>query len=145
MRCVDKVLFLSLAPCVAVVFAHAQGNPVSPQPKFSDDDRAAARIERRSEGVEASREFKPGEGDPIPEARRKATSSEKAAGRAERKAEGSEAAREFQPGEGDPEPELRKTFTKEERESARKARRAEMTRENKAGRIPSYNDALGGK
>jgi hypothetical protein len=123
---------------VLSVTAEAQTPPTA-------EEKTAARAERRMQGIEATRQFQPGEGNPIPDARPKASKADRAAARAARKSEGAVAAREFKPGEGNPEPEARVKVSRAERTAANAARRAEMRRANKAGEIPSYNDNYGGK
>jgi len=123
---------------VLSVAAEAQTRPTA-------DEKAAARAERKAEGTEAAREFQPGEGNPIPDARPKVSKADRAAARTARRPEGAEATREFKPGEGDPEPEAKAKVPRAERTAANAARRAEMRRANKAGQIPSYSDNYGGK
>jgi hypothetical protein len=109
------------------------------------EERAAARTERRAQGAAAARSFKPGEGDPKPEARRRVPRAERTAARAERRPVGAQAAREFKPGEGNPVPEARVGLPREERVAARKDQRAEVRRANKAGEIPSFGESYGGR
>jgi hypothetical protein len=111
------------------------------QAQLTPEDKAAASAQRKAQGAEAAREFQPGEGNPIPEARPKVSKSERAAARAARKPVGAQAAREFQPGEGNPIPEAKPKVPSTDRKSANAARRAEMGRANKAGEIPSYHDS----
>jgi hypothetical protein len=137
-----KMTFLMLGIAAAQMAAGvAQAQAVSPAPV----DKTEARAQRRAQGIEATREFRPGEGNPEPEARPKATKEERANARVTRKVEGAEASREFQPGEGNPippaTPEVSRTVRKEERKESR----AVVSRENKEGRLPSFSDNYGGK
>ena len=53
--------------------------------------------QRKVEAAEAAREFKPGEGDPVPESRPKVPRSDRVKAREVRKTAGGEAARAFAP------------------------------------------------
>lgn len=108
-------------------------------------DQAATRAERKAEGVAAAHSFMPGEGDPIPEPRMKATQAERVAARQARRLDGAEATHDFMPGEGDPMPAPTAQVSREERLAGREAIRAEVRRANKAGELPSYNDNYGGR
>jgi hypothetical protein len=137
-----KMTFLMLGIAAAQLAAGvADAQMVAPAPV----DKNEARAQRREQGIEATREFRPGEGNPEPEPRRKATNEERANARITRKAEGAEASREFQPGEGNPippaTPKLSKTVRKEERRESR----AIVSKENKEGSLPSFGDNYGGK
>jgi len=103
------------------------------------------RAERKAEGVEAARTFMPGEGDPIPEPKAKASKADRVAARQARKPQGVEAARTFMPGEGDPIPASTVKLSRAERSAERKASRAEVAKANKAGQLPSYSDNYGAK
>lgn len=116
--------------------AYAQSQPA---------DKAAVRAEHKAQGTEAARTFKPGEGDPKPEARAKVSKADRAAARQERKAKGTEATRELTSGEGNPKPEATTHLSRAERSAGRKASRAEVAKLNKAGQLPSYGDNYGGK
>jgi hypothetical protein len=105
----------------------------------------ATRAERKAEGVEAARTFMPGEGDPIPEPKAKASKADRSAARQARKPGGVEAARTFMPGEGDPIPEPTAKLSRAERSAGRKASRAEIANANRSGQLPSYGDNYGGK
>ncbi|KIQ26144.1 hypothetical protein RT97_23095 [Variovorax paradoxus] len=133
---------LLLSTC-ALVGAQILALNVHAQPQPAD--KGAVRAERKAEGVEAARNFMPGEGDPIPEPKAKASKADRAAARQARKPGGVEAARTFMPGEGDPIPEPTAKLSRAERSAGRKASRAEVARENKAGELPSFNDNYGGK
>jgi hypothetical protein len=109
------------------------------------EEKASVRAERKAEGAEAAREFQPGEGNPIPDARAKVPKADRAAARAARKPAGAVASREFKPGEGNPEPDAKAKVPRADRVAGNAARRAEMRRANKAGEIPSYGDNYGGK
>jgi hypothetical protein len=111
----------------------------------ASSESTATRAERKAEGVDASHHFMPGEGDPKPDPRAKATRAERAAARQARKPAGVEAAHTFMPGEGDPRPEPTAKLSRTERSAGRKASRAEVARENKSGELPSFNDNYGGK
>ncbi|WP_158100902.1 hypothetical protein [Variovorax sp. JS1663] len=132
------LIFGAAALQLASLAATAQTPPTA-------EDKAAARTQRRAAGAEAAREFQPGEGNPIPDARPKVSRAERKAARVARKPAGAEAAREFKPGEGNPEPEARARIPRAERQAANAARRAEIRRANKAGQIPSYGENYGGK
>ncbi|MDM0028838.1 hypothetical protein [Variovorax saccharolyticus] len=134
-----KHLFSTLALVGTQVLASAAYAQTPPT------DKAAARAERKEQGTEASRAFKPGEGDPKPEPRAKVSKSDRAAARKARIPEGAEATREFMPGEGDPIPAATAKLSREERSAGRKASRSEVARENKAGQLPSFSDNYGGK
>lgn len=125
-----------LATQLIATAAYAQSQPV---------DKAAVRAERKAQGSEAARTFKPGEGDPKPEPRARVSKGDRAAARQVRQAEGAEAAREFTPGEGNPKPEATTHLSRAERSAGRKASRAEVAKLNKAGQLPSYGDNYGGK
>ncbi|MDM0066613.1 hypothetical protein [Variovorax sp. J31P207] len=107
-------------------------------------DNSVTRAERRAEGVEAARTFMPGEGDPIPAPKAKASKAERAAARQARKPEAVEAARTFTPGEGDPIPAPTTKLSRAERSAGRKASRSELAKANRAGQLPSYSDNYGG-
>ncbi|MET3918428.1 hypothetical protein ABID97_005259 [Variovorax sp. OAS795] len=104
---------------------------------------AQVRAERKAEATQTAREFKPGEGDPIPEARPKVSRPERVKAREARKTTGGEAARAFMPGEGNPKPSAIARLPRAERRAERSAKRAELKAENKVGAIPSYGDSYG--
>jgi len=134
-----RILILGIAALQLVSLAATAQTPPTAE------EKATARAHRRAQGAEAARDFQPGEGNPIPDARPKVSKADRVAARVARRPEGTEAAREFKPGEGDPEPEARARVPRAERQVANAARRAEMRRANKAGEIPSYSDNYGGK
>jgi len=103
-------------------------------------DKGAARAERKAQGAEAVRTFKPGEGDPKPEPKAKVSREDRISARQLRKPEGVNAARTFMPGEGDPKPEATTKLSREERSAGRKASRADIARANKAGQLPSLGN-----
>jgi len=105
------------------------------------EDKAAARAERKVEGAAAARGPQIGEGQPIPDAKPKASSQSRSAAKASRKATGAEAARGEQIGEGDPMPDAKARVSKEDRASARTARRAEAARAQKSGEIKAKGEA----
>lgn len=133
-----KFLFSALAIVGTQLLASASYAQASPADK-------ATRAERKAEGVDAARHFMPGEGDPIPEPRAKASKAERTAASQTRKPGGVEASRTFMPGEGNPIPEPTAKLSRAERSAGRKASRAEVARENKAGQLPSFNDNYGAK
>lgn len=133
---------LLLSTC-ALVGAQILASTAHAQPQPADE--AAVRAERKAEGVEAAHTFMPGEGDPIPEPKAKASKADRAAARQARKPGGVEAARTFMPGEGDPIPEPTAKLTRQERSAGRRASRAEVARENKAGELPVFGEGYGGK
>lgn len=104
-------------------------------------DRDAARAHRNAEGREAARGPQLGEGEPIPEARERATPSQRANARLKRKEEGVEAAKENAFGEGDSIPEPAAKVSPADRTAARNARRTEAARANKAGEIKSKGES----
>lgn len=106
---------------------------------------AVTRAEKKAEGIEAARHYMPGDGDPKPEARAKASKAERTVARQARKTAGTEASRDFMPGEGDPAPEATARPPRAERKAERKAKRAAIAKANKAGQLPSYDDNYGGK
>ncbi|MBN8748251.1 Uncharacterised protein [Xylophilus ampelinus] len=108
-------------------------------------DAAPTRAERKAEARDAARNFKPGEGNPEPEARARTTRAQRAAARAARKPVGAEAARETKTGEGDPVPEATPKVARADRKAANAARRASIRAANKAGQIPSYAEDYGTK
>lgn len=114
-------------------FAHAQG------------DASSTRAERKAEGREAARNFQPGEGNPIPDAKPRVPRTERRAARQARKPAGAEASKAFEPGEGNPIPEKTAKVPRSERKAANAARRAEIRAANKARQIPSYGEDYGTK
>lgn len=132
-------------PALGIVALQMLSAATQAQTPPTADDKASARAERKAQGAEAAREFKPGEGTPIPDARAPVSKADRAAGRAGRKPVGAEAAREFKPGEGDPLPEAKAKVPRPDRKAANEARRAEMRRAGKAGEIPSYGEGAGAK
>jgi hypothetical protein len=123
------------AVCATGVHAHAQTAPI---------DKQAARLQRETQGADAARNFRPGEGNPIPEAKPKISSNERAAASSARKAGGAAAAQAFAPGEGDPKPAATTRQPRVERRAERAAQRADVIRANKAGTIPSYGEGTDG-
>ncbi|MDM0025504.1 hypothetical protein [Variovorax saccharolyticus] len=116
--------------------AYAQSQPL---------DKDAARAERKTQGTEAARAFKPGEGDPRPEAKPRTSKADRAAARQARKPAGAEATLAFKPGEGDPKPEATAKLSRADRSAGRKSSRAQVATLNKQGQLPSYGDNYGGK
>lgn len=107
---------------------------------------AQVQEQRKVEAAEAAREFKPGEGDPVPESRPKVPRSDRVKAREVRKTAGGEAARAFAPGEGNPKPSSAVSRPpKAERRAERTAKRAELKAENKAGALPNYGDSYGNR
>ncbi|MDQ0586125.1 hypothetical protein [Variovorax paradoxus] len=134
-----KLLFSTCALVGAQILAFtacAQTQPL---------DKTMTRAERKAEGVEAARTFMPGEGDPIPEPKARASKADRAAARQARRPEGVQAARTFMPGEGDPIPTPTAKLSRAERSAGRKASRSEVAKANRAGQLPSYSDNYGGK
>ncbi|MBO9652286.1 MAG: hypothetical protein J7605_27580 [Variovorax sp.] len=78
---------------------------------FGVDDGGAARTERARQGKAAARNPQVNEGDPIPDARPRASTDDRAAARARRAKVGAQAARGPQMGEGDPIPRPAPTAT----------------------------------
>lgn len=132
-----KALLIAPFLLVSALAAHAQ--------PAAGSDAAATRAERKAEAREAARNFKPGEGNPEPEARPRTTRAQRAAARAARKPAGAEAAREAKTGEGDPIPEAAPKISRADRKTANAARRASIRAANKAGQIPSYGEDYGTK
>jgi len=140
----SKRFFMNKLFCVfSIVTAQLVASTAYAQTAPSDN--AAARAERKLKGAQAAREFMPGEGDPKPEPKVKASKAERVAAKQARRAEGAQAALSFQPGEGDPKPEATAKAPRAERSAERKARRTAITKANKAGQIPSYGDNYGGR
>lgn len=129
-----KHLFLASALTVTQLIASSVFAQTPPT------DKAAARAERKVQGAEAARTFKPGEGYPKPEPKAKVSREDRISARQVRKPEGVNAARTFMPGEGDPKPEATAKLSREERSAGRKAGRAEIAKANRAGQLPSYGD-----
>jgi hypothetical protein len=130
-----KILALSVAMAIGqmlAISAHAQAIGV--------DDKAAARAERKKEGSEAARGPQIGEGQPIPDAKPKASAQERSAARSSRKSVGAEAAKGPQLGEGDPVPHAEPKVSGADRSSARKTRRTAAAQDNKSGQIKSKGE-----
>lgn len=99
------------------------------------------RAERKKEARAAARNFRPGQGQPIPAARPRVPRAERAIAAGERKVEGAAASKEAKPGEGNPVPAAAAKVPRAERAAARQARRAETARANKAGEIKSKGES----
>ena len=94
-----KALLLTTAlAAIQLVSSNAQAQV------FGVDDGGAARAERSRQAKAAARNPQVNEGDPIPDARPRASTDERAAARAKRARVGAQAARGPQMGEGDPVP-----------------------------------------
>jgi len=106
----------------------------------ADGARTPSRAERRAEGVEASRNFMSAEGNPVPEAKAKASPTERASARQARKPDAAAAAKSFRTAEGDPKPATAAKIPPDQRRSERATKREEVKAANKAGQIPSYGD-----
>lgn len=127
---------------VSILGAVFLGSSLSSLAQSKPQD-AQVRAERKIEATEAAREFKPGEGDPIPEARPKVSRVDRVKAREARKTTGVEATRTFAPGEGNPKPSAVARLPRAERRAERSAKRAALKAENKAGAIPNYGDSYG--
>ena len=124
-----------------VMLAVVSAVPISGYSQSAPDDtKTPSRAERRAEGVEASRNFMSAEGNPVPEAKPKASPAERASARQARKPDAAAAARSFRTAEGDPKPAPAAKVPPDQRRSERSAKRAEVKAANKAGQIPSYGD-----
>jgi hypothetical protein len=132
-----KALLIAPLFLMSALAAHAQPT--------TGTDAPATRAERKAEARDAARNFKPGEGNPEPEARARTTRAQRAAARAARKPAAAEAARETKSGEGDSIPEATPKIARAERKAANAARRASIRAANKAGQIPSYGEDYGTK
>lgn len=106
----------------------------------SQDEQSQVRAARRAEGVEASRKFEPGEGNPVPAAKPPASTTDRANARQARKTEGQAAAATYRSAEGDPKPNAAAKIPGERRRAERVAKQEETKAANKAGQIPNYGD-----
>lgn len=96
-----------MKPTVAalIILAAVSAVPTSGYSQNAPQDtRTPSRDERRAEGVEASRNFMSAEGNPIPEAKPKASPGERASARQARKPDAAAASKSLRTAEGDPKP-----------------------------------------
>lgn len=114
--------------------------PTAAVAQASKDESATVRAEKRAQGAEVARNFKSGEGDPVPESKAKASRDERAKARQARSADGAAAAKSFRSGEGDPKPAAVAKQSSDKRHAERVAKRDEVKAANKAGEIPNYGE-----
>ena len=125
-----SILALAIATLAFGNVAHAQST-----------DKAQARAERKAAGIAAARGAQIGEGNPVPDARPKASPAERTAARQARKEKGSIASHGKQLGEGDPLPAAAAKVPSAERAAARQVRRTESARANRAGEIKAKGES----
>lgn len=103
------------------------------------------RLQRKAEAVSAARNFKPGEGDPIPAPMAEFSDNDREAAARARDAEGTMVSRQFVSGEGDPRPEPRTIVARADRVIAEQARRADVMNAMRSGTFPVYGADWGGR
>ena len=132
-----KTIKATLFAAAAASLLHAA--PVLAQ-SAPQDEQSQVRAARRAEGVEASRKFESGEGNPVPATKPKVSQDERVKARQARKTEGQAAAAAYRSAEGDPKPNQSAKVPAERRRAERVAKQQETKAANKAGQIPSYGD-----
>ena len=125
-------LTLSAATCLI--------QPTAAVAQATQEESAAVRAEKRTQGAEVARNFKPGEGNPVPESKAKASGDERSKARDARNTSGAAATRSFRSGEGDPRPAAVARQPSDKRHAERIAKRDEIKAANKAGEIPIYGE-----
>src|SRR3954462_5694295 len=103
---------LSVLLLGAVVAQVAAGSAYSQTTTSAPIDKAEARAYRNAQGAEAVRDFKPGQGNPEPDARVPVSKVERVEAAKLRLPQEVDASREFQPGGGNPIPEGTPKLTK---------------------------------